>query len=151
MTDIIPHYDSITYSAVSGCILTLSIIYGLYAVDATRSAFIVSCLAVLLSDPLSHVMAENIANNHTEPIGIIGFFIHLVTQLIIVLIFVYSKNIEWGIRIATIFSIVTTGFWIMYQHNNAAYTAASLGAILLITYFIYLIEKSIGTHRGKNQ
>ena len=147
MTDIIPHYDSITYSAVAGCILTLSIIYGLYAVDAKRSSFIVSCLAVLLSDPLSHVMAENIANNHTEPIGIFAFFTHLLTQLIIVFIFIYSKNVEWGIRITTIFSIVTTGFWIMYQHNNTAYTAASLGAILLITYFIYLIEKSIGTHR----
>ena len=150
MTDIIPHYDSITYSAVAGSILTLSIIYGLYAVNAKRSSFIVSCLALLLSDPLSHVMAENIANNHSDPIGIFAFFVHLISQLLIVLIFVYSSTIEWGIRIATIFSIVTTGFWIMYQHNNVAYTAASLGAILIITYFIYLIEKSLGTHKKIN-
>ena len=150
MTDIIPHYDSITYSAVAGSILTLSIIYGLYAVDAKRSSFIVSCLAVLLSDPLSHVMAENIANNHSDPIGILAFFVHIVSQLLIVLIIVYSSTIEWGIRIATIFSIATTGFWIMYQHNNVAYTAASLGAILLMTYFIYLIEKSLGTHKKIN-
>ena len=34
MPEIIPHYDSITYSAVAGNILTLSIIYGLYAVNA---------------------------------------------------------------------------------------------------------------------
>ena len=95
-------------------------------------------------------MAENIANNHSDPIGIFAFFVHLVSQLLIVLIFVYSSSIEWGIRIATIFSIVTTGFWIMYQHNNVAYTAASLGAILLITYFIYLMEKSLGTHKKIN-
>jgi len=150
MPEIIPHYDSITYSAVAGSILTLSIIYGLYAVDAKRSSFIVSCLAVLLSDPLAHVMAENIANNHSNPIGIFAFFIHLISQLLIVLIFIYSSTIEWGIRITTIFSIVTAGFWIMYQHNNVAYTAASLGAILLITYFIYLMEKSLGTHKKIN-
>ena len=147
MTNFIPHYDSITYGAVTSTILTLSIVYGLYAVGAKKSSFIVSCLAIFLSDPLSHVMAENIANNHHEPIGIIGFFIHLFSQLLIVFIFVYSKNIEWGIRMTTIFSLMTTGFWIMYQHNSITYTMASLGAISLIIYFIFLIEKSLGTHK----
>ena len=143
MSKMIPHYDSITYGAVTSTILTLSIVYGLYAVGAKRSSFIVSCLAILLSDPLSHVMAENIANNHHEPIGIIGFFIHVVSQLLIVLIFVYSKNIDWGIRITTFFSVLTTGFWIMYQHDNIIYTIVSLISILLITYFIFLIEKTL--------
>ena len=59
----------------------------------------------------------------------------------------YSKNIEWGIRITTIFSIITTGFWIMYQHNNITYTMASLGAILLVIYFIFLVEKALGNHK----
>ena len=143
MNDIIPHYDSITYGVVSSTIITLSIVYGLYAVNAKRSSFIVSCLAILLSDPLSHVMAENIANNHDKPIGIIGFFMHFISQLIIVLIFVYSKNIEWGIRITTIFSILNTGFWVMYQHNSVLYTIGSLVAILLSTYFVYLVERSL--------
>tara|TARA_B100001063_G_scaffold106934_1_gene99808 strand:- start:233 stop:676 length:444 start_codon:yes stop_codon:yes gene_type:complete len=147
MTNFIPHYDSITYGAVTSTILTLSIVYGLYAVGAKKSSFIVSCLAIFLSDPLSHVMAENIANNHHEPIGIIGFLVHLFSQLLIVFIFVYSKNIEWGIRMTTIFSLMTTGFWIMYQHNSITYTMASLGAISLIIYFIFLIEKSLGTHK----
>ena len=146
MTNFIPHYDSITYGAVTGTILTLSIVYGLYAVNAKRSSFIVSCLAILLSDPLSHVMAENIANNHHEPIGILGFLMHALSQFIIVLIFVYSKNIEWGIRITTIFSIINTGFWIMYQHNSLLYTVGSLSAILLSTYFVYLVEKTLGSH-----
>ena len=92
-------------------------------------------------------MAENIANNHHEPIGIIGFLVHLFSQLLIVFIFVYSKNIEWGIRMTTIFSLMTTGFWIMYQHNSITYTMASLGAISLVIYFIFLIEKSLGTHK----
>ena len=96
MSNFIPHYDSITYGAVTSTVLTLSIVYGLYAVGAKKSSFVVSCLAILLSDPLSHVMAENIANNHHEPIGIIGFFVHLFSQLLIILIFVYSKNIECG-------------------------------------------------------
>ena len=143
MSKMIPHYDSITYGAVTSTILTLSIVYGLYAVGAKRSSFIVSCLAILLSDPLSHVMAENIANNHHEPIGIVGFFIHVISQLLIVLIFVYSKNIDWGIRITTIFSVLTTGFWIMYQHDSIIYTIVSLISILLITYFIFLIEKTL--------
>lgn len=147
MNGFIPHYDSITYGAVSSTIITLSIIYGLYAVDAKKSSFVASCLAILLSDPLSHVMAENIANNHHDPIGIIGFLLHLFSQLLIVLIFIYSKNIEWGIRITTIFSIITTGFWIMYQHNNISYTMASLGTILLIVYFIFLVEKALGNHK----
>ena len=34
-------------------IITLSIVYGLYAVNAKRSSFIVSCLAILLSDPFT--------------------------------------------------------------------------------------------------
>ena len=140
MNNIIPHYDSITYGVVSSTIITLSIVYGLYAVNAKRSSFIVSCLAILLSDPLSHVMAENIANNHDKPIGIIGFFMHYISQLIIVLIFVYSKNIEWGIRI---FSILNSGFWVMYQHNSVLYTIGSLVAILLSTYFVYLVERSL--------
>ena len=143
MSKFIPHYDSITYGAVTSTILTLSIVYGLYAVGAKKSSFVVSCLAILLSDPLSHVMAENIANNHHEPIGIIGFLVHLFSQLLIVLIFVYSKNIEWGIRITTIFSILNTGFWVMYQHNSVLYTIGSLIAILLSTYFVYLIERSL--------
>ena len=147
MTNFIPHYDSITYGAVTSTILTLSIVYGLYAVGAKKSSFIVSCLAIFLSDPLSHVMAENIANNHHEPIGIIGFLVHLFSQLLIVFIFVYSKNIDWGIRMTTIFSLITTGFWIMYQHNSITYTMASLGAISLVIYFIFLIEKSLGTHK----
>lgn len=146
MTNFIPHYDSITYGAVTGTILTLSIVYGLYAVNAKRSSFIVSCLAILLSDPLSHVMAENIANNHHEPIGLLGFLMHTLSQLIIVLIFVYSKNIRWGIRITTIFSILNTGFWIMYQHNSLLYTVGSLSGILLATYFVYLVEKTLGSH-----
>ena len=146
MTNFIPHYDSITYGAVTGTILTLSIVYGLYAVNAKRSSFIVSCLAILLSDPLSHVMGENIANNHHDPIGVLGFLMHTLSQLIIVLIFVYSKNIEWGIRITTIFSIINTGFWIMYQHNSLLYTVGSLVAILLSTYFVYLVEKTLGSH-----
>ena len=146
MTNFIPHYDSITYGAVTGTILTLSIVYGLYAVNAKRSSFIVSCLAILLSDPLSHVMGENIANNHHDPIGVLGFLMHTLSQLIIVLIFVYSKNIEWGIRITTIFSIINTGFWIMYQHNSLLYTVGSLVAILLATYFVYLVEKTLGSH-----
>jgi len=146
MTNFIPHYDSITYGAVTGTILTLSIVYGLYAVNAKRSSFIVSCLAILLSDPLSHVMGENIANNHHDPIGLLGFLMHALSQLIIVLIFVYSKNIEWGIRITTIFSIINTGFWIMYQHNSLLYTVGSLVAILLSTYFVYLVEKTLGSH-----
>ena len=143
MSKMIPHYDSITYGAVTSTVLTLSIVYGLYAVGAKRSSFIVSCLAILLSDPLSHVMAENIANNHHEPIGIVGFFIHVISQLLIVLIFVYSKNIDWGIRITTFFSILTTGFWIMYQHDSIIYTIVSLISILLMTYFIFLIEKTL--------
>ena len=147
MTKFIPHYDSITYGAVTSTILTLSIVYGLYAVGAKKSSFIVSCLAILLSDPLSHVMAENIANNHHEPIGVIGFLVHLFSQLLIVLIFVYSKNIEWGIRMTTIFSLLTTGFWVMYQHYSLSYTLASLGSILLIIYFIFQIEKALGSHK----
>ena len=147
MTNFIPHYDSITYGAVTSTILTLSIVYGLYAVGAKKSSFIVSCLAILLSDPLSHVMAENIANNHHEPIGIIGFLVHIFSQLLIVLIFVYSTNIEWGIRMTTIFSLLTTGFWIMYQHNSLSYTLASLGTILLVVYFIFQIEKALGSHK----
>ena len=147
MTKFIPHYDSITYGAVTSTILTLSIVYGLYAVGAKKSSFIVSCLAILLSDPLSHVMAENIANNHHEPIGVIGFLVHLFSQLLIVLIFVYSKNIEWGIRMTTIFSLLTTGFWIMYQHDSLSYTLASLGSILLVIYFIFQIEKALGSHK----
>lgn len=147
MSNFIPHYDSITYGAVSSTIITLSIIYGLYAVNAKKSAFIVSCLAIFLSDPLSHIMAENIANNHTEPIGVIGFLVHLFAQLIVVLIFIYSTSIEWGIRISTIFTILNAGFWIMYQHNNIAYTLASLGSMLLLTYFVYLIEKALGTYK----
>ena len=147
MTNFIPHYDSITYGAVTSTILTLSIVYGLYAVGAKKSSFIVSCLAILLSDPLSHVMAENIANNHHEPIGIIGFLVHLFSQLLIVLIFVHSKNIEWGIRMTTIFSLLTTGFWIMYQHDSLSYTLASLGSILLVVYFIFQIEKTLGSHK----
>ena len=143
----LPHYDSITYGAVTSTILTLSIVYGLYAVGEKKSSFIVSCLAIFLSDPLSHVMAENIANNHHEPIGIIGFLVHLFSQLLIVFIFVYSKNIDWGIRMTTIFSLITTGFWIMYQHNSITYTMVSLGAISLVIYFIFLIEKSLGTHK----
>tara|TARA_B100001027_G_C16226175_1_gene312288 strand:+ start:703 stop:1146 length:444 start_codon:yes stop_codon:yes gene_type:complete len=147
MSNIIPHYDSITYGAVSSTVLTLSIVYGLYAVGAKKSSFVISCLALLISDPLSHVMAENIANNHNQPIGIIGFLIHLFSQLIIVLIFVYSKNIEWGIRITTLFSLLTTGFWIMYQHNNISYTLASLGSIMLIIYFIFQVETALGTYK----
>ena len=146
MANFIPHYDSITYGAVSSTIITLSIVYGLYAVNAKRTSFIVSCLAILLSDPLSHVMAENIANNHDKPIGILGFFLHFISQLIIVLIFVYAKNIRWGIRITTIFSILNTGFWIMYQHNSLLYTIGSLVAILLLTYFVYLVEKTLDPH-----
>lgn len=146
MANFIPHYDSITYGAVSSTIITLSIVYGLYAVNAKRTSFIVSCLAILLSDPLSHVMAENIANNHDKPIGILGFFMHFISQLIIVLIFVYAKNIRWGIRITTIFSILNTGFWIMYQHNSLLYTIGSLVAILLSTYFVYLVEKTLDPH-----
>ena len=92
-------------------------------------------------------MAENIANNHHEPIGIIGFFVHLFSQLLIVLIFVYSKNIEWGIRITTLFSLITTGFWIMYQHNSVSYTLASLGGIMLMVYFIFQVEKALGSHK----
>ena len=141
---IIPHYDSITYGAVSSSILTLSIIYGLYAFNSKKNAYVSSCLAILVSDPLSHVIGENIANNHTSPIGIVAFFISIMTQLIIVLIFVYSKSVEQGIRLVTIFSILTTGVWIMHQHNNITYTLASLGAISLMTYFIYLIEKALG-------
>lgn len=146
MANFIPHYDSITYGAVSSTIITLSIVYGLYAVNAKRTSFIVSCLAILLSDPLSHVMAENIANNHDKPIGILGFFMHFISQLIVVLIFVYAKNIRWGIRITTIFSILNTGFWIMYQHNSLLYTIGSLVAILLSTYFVYLVEKTLDPH-----
>ena len=147
MSKFIPHYDSITYGAVSSTIITLSIIYGLYAVNAKKSAFVVSCMAIFLSDPLSHIMAENIANNHTEPIGVIGFLVHLFAQLLVVLIFIYSTTIEWGIRISTIFTILNAGFWIMYQHNNITYTLASLGAMLLLTYFVYLIEKALGTYK----
>ena len=147
MSNIIPHYDSITYGAVSSTVLTLSIVYGLYSVGAKKSSFVVSCLALLISDPLSHVMAENIANNHNQPIGIIGFLIHLFSQFIIVLIFIYSKNIEWGIRITTLFSLLTTGFWIMYQHKSITYTLASLGSIMLIIYFIFQVETALGTYK----
>ena len=147
MSKFIPHYDSITYGAVSSTVLTLSIVYGLYSVGAKKSSFVVSCLALLISDPLSHVMAENIANNHNQPIGIIGFLIHLFSQFIIVLIFIYSKNIEWGIRITTLFSLLTTGFWIMYQHKSITYTLASLGSIMLIIYFIFQVETALGTYK----
>ena len=36
MSNFIPHYDSITYGAVSSTMITLSIIYGLYAVNAKK-------------------------------------------------------------------------------------------------------------------
>jgi hypothetical protein len=148
MSNIVKHFDDITYSAVISTISTLSIVYSLYATGAKRSAFIVGCLSMLISHPLSHIMAKNIANNQNKPIGIIGFLIFFLSQLIIVLIFVYSKNIEWGIRITTIFSILTTGFWIMHQHYSIIYTITSLGVIMLVTYFIYLIEKTLGSHHN---
>ena len=47
----------------------------------------------------------------------------------------------------TLFSIITTGFWIMYQHNSVSYTLASLGGIMLMIYFIFQIEKALGTHK----
>ena len=40
MTNFIPHFDSITYGAVTSTILTLSIVYGLYAVGAKKSSLV---------------------------------------------------------------------------------------------------------------
>ena len=55
--------------------------------NAKRNSYIMALLAVLISDPISHTISQNIANNYHVPIGIDSFFSHIfINRNIIVLL-----------------------------------------------------------------
>ena len=54
-----------------GYITTLSIITGLYLAGAKKEIYIASLLAILISDPLSHLFAFNISSSVLEWEGVL--------------------------------------------------------------------------------
>ena len=60
-----------------GYITTLSIITGLYLAGAKKEMYIASLMAILISDPLSHLFAFNISSSVLEWKGVLLSLIHI--------------------------------------------------------------------------
>jgi hypothetical protein len=141
--NIIPLFNDQIFGTSSGIIVMLSLIYGLYIANAKRNSYIMALLAVLISDPISHTISQNIANNYHVPIGIDSFFSHIFINLGTLLCFFITKNTKKSVYAATIFNFITLFAVLTINNKTIGYSIISALTLVFVVIFSFLFNKLI--------
>lgn len=120
-----------------GYITTLSIITGLYLAGAKKEIYIASLLAILISDPLSHLFAFNISSSVLEWEGVLY---QLIVNLQIILTFVFSNNIKNAIIMSYILCAITN-IGMFFHSYSWQHIAMSIFGTFLIVAIHYPLQK----------
>jgi hypothetical protein len=141
--NIMPLFNDQIFGVSSGVIVMLSLIYGLYIAKSKRNSYIMALLAVLISDPISHTISQNIANNYHVPIGIDSFISHMFINFGTLLCFLFIKNIKTAVSVASIFNFITL-FIILYINNKTlGYSIISALTLVFVVIFSFIFNKIV--------
>jgi hypothetical protein len=141
--NIMPLFNDQIFGASSGVIVMLSLIYGLYIANAKRNSYIMALLAVLISDPISHTISQNIANNYHAPIGIDSFFSHIFINFGTLLCFLLLKNIKHSVYVSTIFNFLTLFIILFVNDKTIGYSIISALTLVFVVIFSFLFNKLV--------
>ena len=133
---IIPLFNDQIFGTSNGVIVMLSLIYGLYIAQSRRNSYIMAILAVLISDPISHLISQNIANNYHTAIGFESFISHIFINFGALMCFLLIKDIKNAIYLTTLFNFATL-FFVLYK-NNKTFLYSLISAITLV--FVVLLS-----------
>lgn len=120
-----------------GYITTLSIITGLYLAGAKKEIYIASLLAILISDPLSHLFAFNISSSELEWEGVLY---QLIVNLQIILTFVFSNNIKNAIIMSYALCAITN-IGMFFHSYSWEHIAMSIFGTFFIVAIHYPLQK----------
>jgi len=136
-------YNEQILGIIAGNIVMLSIIYSLYAVNSPRNTYIAAILAVLLTDPLSHLYSLNVASKKKYYIGLKSFYSQIVLQLIVLILFLIKMDINMTILLVTIINIITTVYFLNKEHQDNNNIFKIILGIFTIVFITYLFNKNL--------
>ena len=136
-------YNEQILGIIAGNIVMLSIIYSLYAVNSPRNTYIAAILAVLLTDPLSHLYSLNVASKKKFYIGLKSFYSQIILQSIILILFLLKLDINITILLVTIINIITTVYFLNKEHHNKYNILKIILGIFFIVFITYLFNKNL--------
>ena len=116
-----------------GYITTLSIITGLYLAGAKKEMYIASLMAILISDPLSHLFAFNISSSVLEWKGVLY---QLIVNMQIILTFLLSNNMKNALIMSYLLCAITNiaMFFHSYSWNHILISIFGTFFIVAIHY-----------------
>ena len=136
-------YNEQILGIIAGNIVMLSIIFSLYSVNSPRNTYIAAILAVLLTDPLSHLYSLNVASKKNFYIGLKSFYSQIILQSIILILFLLKLDINITILLVTIINIITTVYFLNKEHQNKYNILKIILGIFFIVFITYLFNKNL--------
>lgn len=133
-----------TFGLSNGVVTILSLITGLYAVQANKISIIAAILSLLIVDPLSDAYSLYIAKTYdgdddAYSIAKTSFLSQFIIQILFLLIIILTPNLKTGLFISYIVGLSITiayGFSQKIGVISISTNVLCITSLVIVTYFI---------------
>ena len=135
-------FKGASFGITNGIITILSILVGMYSVNASKLSVIGAFLAILISDPLSDAYAIYIAekddnSEHAYTIGKDAFLSQFILQALFLIIIICCPTVSMGVVVSIITSIIILIVYSIKKQlkmKEVLYNFIGIAVLISITY-----------------
>ena len=146
-------FKGASFGITNGIITILSILVGMYSVNASKLSVIGAFLAILISDPLSDAYAIYVAEKerHDKALDVFkhAFSSQFILQLIYLLIIILSPNVKMAVIYSFIFSILMLTGYTHYKSLSIGDLLQNMIGIIILVIVTYTINNLVYKYYNK--
>jgi hypothetical protein len=133
-------YNEKIFGLVVAYILVLSIVTSLYLSGASKPIIISAVVAIMFSDPLSHLYAFYISKKMAS-LDWNAFILQILVHFSIVIILIVSKTIKTAIILSYLSFLLCSGFILTYYLFSLQQNILVVFGLLLVVGFTLFMER----------
>tara|TARA_Y100000389_G_C17466226_1_gene525866 strand:- start:2446 stop:2892 length:447 start_codon:yes stop_codon:yes gene_type:complete len=146
-------FKGASFGITNGIITILSILVGMYSVNASKLSVIGAFLAILISDPLSDAYAIYIAEKerHDKAFDVFkhAFSSQFILQLIYLTIIILSPTVKSAVIYSFIFSIISLLGYTYYKSLSLSDLLQNMIGISILVIVTYTINQLVYKYYNK--